>query len=73
MCGISMEVHEVFQQVDDLNHASSMSLRHWTGKSLVESRHEVQDQYQALKREMMTRRVSYQCQATGGGGREALV
>ena len=36
MCGISIKVHDTVQQLDDLNRESSMALRNWTGRPLVD-------------------------------------
>ena len=55
MCGISMKVHDAYQLLDELNHESSMSLRNWTGKPLVEMRGEIKDHYQALAKEITAR------------------
>ena len=55
MCGISQKVHDAFQVLDELNHESSMSLRNWTGKPLVEERGEIKDHYQSLAKDITAR------------------
>ena len=43
MRGISVEVHDKFQLLDDLNHASSLALRQWSQIPLVDMRKELKD------------------------------
>ena len=56
MCGISLPVHEAFVRLEDLNHESSLALRTWSRKPLVERRSEFKDWYQAIAREIADRR-----------------
>ena len=55
MCGVSIEVYDVYQRLEELNHESSLSLRNWSGPPLVERRSVIKDQYQALTREITAR------------------
>ena len=55
MCGISIQVHDAFVQLEDLNHESSLALRTWSRRPLVERRSEVRDWYQAVAREIASR------------------
>ena len=51
MCGISIEVQDAFQQLDDLNHRSSVALRSWNKKPMVDKRSELKERHQALAKE----------------------
>ena len=66
MCGISMEVHDAYQHVEDLNHESNMSLRSWSGRPLVDRRGEIKDWYQSLGKEIIARGIS----PVSGGGKK---
>ena len=55
MCGISIEVQDAFQQLDDLNHRSSVALRSWNKKPMVDKRSELKERHQALAKEEAAR------------------
>ena len=55
MCGISIQVHDVLVQLEDLNHKSSLALRTWSGRPMVESRSRKRDWHQAVAREIAGR------------------
>ena len=72
MCGISVEVHDSFEQVYELNHKSSMALRSWSGPSLAERKREMRECFDALVRENHSRTNSTGPGAgmvTGGKGK----
>ncbi len=55
MCGISLEVHDAFHELDELNHRSSINLRLWSGPTLVEERNELKELHKFLSAEHASR------------------
>ena len=66
MCGISVQVNDKFMLLEDLNHASSVALRHWSGKALVESRSEARDEYQVVEKDRRQTDEGHRLTAFGG-------
>ena len=55
MCGINIQVHDTHMHLDDLNHASSLALRSWGGKTVQQSRAELKDYWHLLRKEVDNR------------------
>ena len=64
MNGIRLIVHQIFVELEKLNHDSSMALRSWQQRPVTEQRREIKDMYEALKREIWGR--EQETRAKGG-------
>ena len=67
--GISIPVHDVFMQLEELNYQSSIALREWAPEPLVERRAELKSRYKDLMREIDGRRRA-RGKAKGGAKRQ---
>ena len=69
MCGVSLEVHDLFAELDDLNYESSQALRHWRSPpTLAGRRAECKDSYDTLKHEAVDRGLPPEAQRGGKKG-----
>ena len=55
MNGIRWSVHQIFLELEKLNHDSSMVLRSWQQRPVTEQRREIRNTHEALKREIRGR------------------
>ena len=56
MCGNSTEAHDLFMQIEFLNHDSSMALRNWSRMSISDKRNQAKEWCKDIKEEKERRR-----------------